>query len=137
MRTSLRELYIRRLLTQALRYKSLLALTLGAGMLNVALTFVFPWLIGSAIDSVTAPDWERWGAAGPPTFAQRARHLWVLVAIGAGTALLFGVVGYARGHYSVKLGNRLITDLRRDLFEHLQRLSLHFYSKERTGSIVS
>jgi subfamily B ATP-binding cassette protein MsbA len=137
MRTGLRELYIKRLLTQALRYKWLLALTVGAGMLNVALTFVFPWLIGSAIDGVTAPDWERWGAAGPPTFEQRSRHLWTVVAIGAGTALAFGIVGYLRGHYTVKLGNRLITDLRRDLFDHLQRLSLHFYSKERTGSIVS
>jgi subfamily B ATP-binding cassette protein MsbA len=130
-------LYIKRLLTQALRYKWLLTLTLGAGMLNVGLTFVFPWLIGSAVDGVTAPDWERWGAAGPPTIEQRSRHLWTLVAVGAGTALAFGVIGYLRGHYSVKLGNRLITDLRRDLFDHLQRLSLHFYSKERTGSIVS
>jgi subfamily B ATP-binding cassette protein MsbA len=137
MPTGLRELYLKRLLTQALGYKWLLALTLGAGMLNVGLTFVFPWLIGSAIDGVTAPDWQRWGAAGPPTFEQRSRHLWTLVAIGAGTALAFGIIGYLRGHYSVKLGNRLITDLRRELFDHLQRLSLHFYSKERTGSIVS
>ena len=98
MQTGFRELYIKRLLSQALRYKWLLALTLGAGMLNVGLTFVFPWLIGSAIDGVTAPDWERWGAAGPPTFEQRSRHLWTLVAIGAGTALAFGVIGYARGH---------------------------------------
>jgi ABC-type bacteriocin/lantibiotic exporter with double-glycine peptidase domain len=37
----------------------------------------------------------------------------------------------------VKLGNRVITDVRQDLFDHLYRLSLHFYSKERTGSIVS
>jgi ABC-type multidrug transport system fused ATPase/permease subunit len=50
---------------------------------------------------------------------------------------MFGVITYTRGHYTVKLGNRIIADLRRDLFDHLQRLSLHFYSKERTGSIVS
>src|SRR5689334_18128328 len=104
MRTGLRELYLKRLLTHALRYKWLLVLTLVAGMLNVGLTFVFPWLIGSAIDHVTAPDWERWRAAGPPTFEQRSQHLWMLVAIGAGTALMFGVINYTRGHYSVKLG---------------------------------
>ena len=36
----------------------------------------------------------------------------------------------------VKLGNRVVMQIRRDLFDHLQRLSLHFYSKERTGGIV-
>ena len=137
MRTGIRELYLRRLLSQALRYKFLLGLTLTAGMLNVGLTFVFPWLIGVAIDRVTAPDWERWGYTSPPTFEQRSDSLWTLVAIGAFTALMFGVITYTRGHYTVKLGNRIIADLRRDLFDHLQRLSLHFYSKERTGSIVS
>jgi ABC-type multidrug transport system fused ATPase/permease subunit len=137
MRTGLREFYLKRLLKQALRYKWLLGLTLVAGMLNVGLTFVFPWLIGSAIDGVTAPDWERWGDPAPPTFEERSHYLWELVAVGAFTALMFGVIGYARGHYTVKLGNRIIADLRRELFDHLQRLSLHFYSKERTGSIVS
>jgi ABC-type multidrug transport system fused ATPase/permease subunit len=137
MRTGLRELYLKRLLGHALRYKWLLGLTETAGALNVALTFVFPWLIGSAIDRVTAPDWTRWGMTDPPSFEQRSHALWKLVGIGAGTALMFGVITYTRGHYTVKLGNRIIADLRRDLFDHLQRLSLHFYSKERTGSIVS
>src|SRR4051812_23464232 len=137
MRTGLRELYLKRLLSQALRYKFLLGLTLVAGMINVALTFVIPWLIGTAIDRVTAPDWVRYGHTQPPTFQERSEYLWTLVAVGSFTALMFGVIGYARGHYTVKLGNRIIADLRRDLFDHLQRLSLHFYSKERTGTIVS
>ncbi|HEY0009296.1 MAG TPA: ABC transporter ATP-binding protein, partial [Tepidisphaeraceae bacterium] len=42
-----------------------------------------------------------------------------------------------RGYWSAKLGNRIIRDIRQDLFDHLHRLSLHFYAKERTGSIVS
>jgi ABC-type multidrug transport system fused ATPase/permease subunit len=107
------------------------------GILGTALVFVFPWLIGSAIDLVIAPDWVRRGLASPPTDAERMRTLWKLVGIGAATAVSFGVGFYNRGHYTVKLGNRIITDLRRDLFDHLQRLSLHFYSKERTGSIVA
>jgi subfamily B ATP-binding cassette protein MsbA len=106
-------------------------------MLNVGLTFVFPWLIGTAIDRVTAPDWERWGRPSAPQLAERIEWLWTLAAVGASTAFMFGVIRYTRGHYTVKLGNRIIADLRRDLFDHLQRLSLHFYSKERTGSIVS
>jgi subfamily B ATP-binding cassette protein MsbA len=137
MRTGLRELYLKRLLKQALRYKTLLTLTVIAGLLNLGLTFVFPWLIGAAIDRVIAPDWVARGLPGPPSNDERQHWLWTIVAVGAGTALMFGVITYTRGHYTVKLGTRLIADLRRELFDHLQRLSLHFYSKERTGSIVS
>ena len=108
MRTGLRELYFRRLLRHALAYRSLFAIVVIAGILNVALTFVFPWLIGTAIDRVTAPDWLRWGATSTQTFEQRIHWLWLLIGIGAGTALMSGVVTYLRGHFTVKLGNRVI-----------------------------
>ena len=129
--------YLRRLMKKALRYRTMLLITVGAGVLNLGLTFVFPWLIGSAIDYVIAPDWVRSGLSGPPDFSQRVHWLVTLTVIGVVTALLFGLVTYLRGHYTVKLGTRVIADLRQELFDHLQRLSLHFYGKERTGSIVS
>ena len=132
-----RSKYLRRMVGQALRYKRMLAITIGAGLLNLGLTFIFPWLIGSAIDYVIAPDWVRAGSSGPPDFSQRIHWLMVLTIIGVVTALLFGLVTYLRGHYTVKLGTRVIADLRQELFDHLQHLSLHFYGKERTGSIVS
>jgi ABC-type multidrug transport system fused ATPase/permease subunit len=137
MKHGLRDADFRRLVGRALAYKGLLTLTILMGILGIALNFVFPWLIGSALDWVVAPDWVARGSEATPTDAERMRRLWTLTAIGAGTALAFGVVFYVRGHYTVKLGNRVITDLRRDCFDHLQRLSLHFYSKERTGSIMS
>ncbi|HYO08140.1 MAG TPA: ABC transporter ATP-binding protein [Tepidisphaeraceae bacterium] len=137
MKTPLRQLYLRRLLARALQYKWLLAISVCAGAVNLGLTFVFPWLIGAAIDKVIAPDWVRRGMPSPPTYEERMSWLWMLIAMGAGTAVMFGVITYTRGHYTVKLGNRIIADLRRDLFDHLQRLSLHFYSKENTGSIVA
>ena len=137
MAQGLRDPSFQRLVGRAWQYKGLLALTVVTGVVGIALNFVFPWLIGSAIDSVVAPDWVRRGLSEPPSFEQRSRALWTLAAVGAATALSFGLVFYVRGHYTVKLGNRIITDLRRDLFDHLQRLSLHFYSKERTGSIMA
>src|SRR5688572_28880359 len=126
--------YFRQLFKYALRYKPLLALTVLMGVLGFAVTFVFPWLIGSAIDRVVNGRGPG-GSIEPPT--ERTRWLLVLLAIGAATALCSAVAAYGRGHFSVKLGNRVIADLRQDLFDHLNRLSLHFYSKERTGSIVS
>ncbi len=46
------------------------------------------------------------------------------------------VVGYGKGHFTLQLGNHIITRLRNDLFGHFQKLSLQFYAKERTGGIV-
>ena len=118
------------LLNYARRYRALLASTIAMGVLGFAVIFIFPWMIGSTIDHVIAPP------VGTPE-ADRSRWLLVLLAIGAASAAVSSVAVYGRGHLSVKLGNRIMADLRQDLFEHLNRLSLHFYAKERTGSIVS
>ncbi len=133
MRKTLRDPNLRRVLSHAANYRTLLILAIVASLINLVLIFVFPWIIGSLIDHVIAPA----ALSGPTDAAQRLHKLWVITFIGAGTAIGFSFITFIRGHCTVKLGNRLIADLRRDLFDHLQRLSLHFYSKERTGSIVS
>ena len=104
------------------------------GVLGFAVTFLIPWLIGTAVDYVIAPRPVN-GVA--PSTESRTRWLWLLVIVGVCVALCSAVATYGRGHFSVKLGSRVIADVRQDLFDHLNRLSLHFYSKERTGSIVS
>src|SRR5689334_13479445 len=111
--------HLKSLFGYAKRYRTLLAITLVMGVLGFAVTFVFPWLIGNAIDRVIAP---RGGEQG-------ARHHWlmILLAVGVGVVLVSMVAAYGRGHFTVKLGNRIIADLRQDLFDHLNRLSLHFY----------
>ena len=124
----------RRFLAYALDYKGLLVLAVLGGGLKFSLSYVFPWITGSAIDHVIRPRDQ----AGPlPAIDQRMHWLWVLVAAGVFVSVLHGLATYARGYYTAKLGNRIIADLRQDLFDHLHRLSLHFYSRERTGAIVS
>ena len=56
---------------------------------------------------------------------------------GLGAAVLHATVVYGRGHYNVQLGHAIVVDLRRHLFDHLQRLSVLFFTKERTGSVLS
>jgi subfamily B ATP-binding cassette protein MsbA len=103
------------------------SLTLGFGVLGFALSFVYPWIIGTVVDVVTRPQ----------MMAQPTKELWHLSALGAGTALLHALVLYGRGHYNVRLSEAVVTDLRRDLFAQLQRLSVGFYARERTGTILS
>lgn len=123
----------RRFLAYTLDYKGLLILAVTMGIGKFTLAYVFPWLLGSVIDDVIEP--KGWWATA--TTEVRLHHLWVLVGWGVFFSLMHSVTTYGRGYFTAMLGNRMIADLRQDLFDHLHRLSLHFYSKERTGSIVS
>jgi ABC-type multidrug transport system fused ATPase/permease subunit len=53
------------------------------------------------------------------------------------TALVNLVTNFAEMYYTGWVGERVLADLRRTLFHHLQRLSLGFYERNRTGVIVS
>jgi subfamily B ATP-binding cassette protein MsbA len=123
--------YFRRFLAYTLDYKWLLAIAISMGLAKFAMNYTFPWLIGAAVDHVVKPE------DPATTDAQRMQWLWMLVWLGVLFSILHAISSYGRGFYAAKLGNRIIADIRQDLFDHLHQLSLHFYSKERTGSIVS
>jgi ABC-type multidrug transport system fused ATPase/permease subunit len=131
MKGPTRRRHFRRLAAYVFAEKKLLALTVITGILGFAVTFVSPWLVGSLIDDVIAAPAER-----RLSDAAQMQRLAALTSISIVTALLYAVAGYGRGHFNMKLGNRVVTAIRRDLFEHLQRLSLQFYSKQRAGSLV-
>jgi ATP-binding cassette subfamily B protein len=65
------------------------------------------------------------------------RLLWVIVgvllAVHGSTGLIRGV----RSYIMEFLGQRVMADLRAELFDHLQILSLSFYNKRQTGQIMS
>ena len=134
MHTASQARYVRRLAHYVLLNKGLVAITMLMGMLGFLVTFVYPWLIGSLIDDVIAPQPD--AAGNLPSPEQRMQWLVVLGILGVATALGFALSGYGRGHFNLKLGNRIVTQIRRDLFEHFQRLSLNFYAKQRSGGIV-
>jgi subfamily B ATP-binding cassette protein MsbA len=60
--------------------------------------------------------------------------------IAAGTIALFavkGVFSYGQMYMLSYAGQRLVHDLRKVVFEHLQRLSLSFFERSRTGDTIS
>ncbi len=119
--------YFRRFLAYALNYKGLLVTALAMGVAKFTLQYGFPWIAGEGINLVVS--------AGETS--QQVRWLWILVTAGVILTVLHSITTFGRSYFTHRLGNRIIADLRQDLFDHLHRLSLHFYSKERTGSIVS
>jgi ATP-binding cassette, subfamily B, bacterial len=69
---------------------------------------------------------------------QKDLHTLTLVVIAflaAGTAAF--VLSAAQTYFTGWVGERALADLRIQLFNHLQRLSLGFYERNRTGAIVS
>jgi ABC-type bacteriocin/lantibiotic exporter with double-glycine peptidase domain len=125
--------YLLYILRYAWANKGLLFATILMGLIGFGAAIKFPALIGSLIDSVIPP---RSSHGTVPMLDQRLHHLWVITAVAVVMTLLIGISGYGRGHFNMKLGYRIALMLRRDLFDHLQKLSLQFYSRQRTGGIV-
>jgi ATP-binding cassette, subfamily B, bacterial len=51
--------------------------------------------------------------------------------------ILNGAIGILQRRLNAEIGEGAIYDLRRALFTHLQRMSLRFYTKTRTGEVMS
>ncbi|MFT3788285.1 MAG: ABC transporter ATP-binding protein [Tepidisphaeraceae bacterium] len=122
--------YGRRFLAYVFEYKLLFACAIAAGIAKFTFNYSFPWLIGNAVDTVFDNKHHLNTAA-------RNHALIGFVVIGLLLSIGHGITSFLRGNLAARLGGRIIRDVRNDLLEHLHRLSLHFYGKERTGSIVS
>jgi len=105
-------------------------LTFSFGLLGFLLSFVYPWIIGSAVDLVTSE-----GARRTPEV--RLERLLELTQFALLTGVLHAIVLYGRGHFNARLAEAIVHDLRRNLFDHLQELSLSFFARQRTGTLLS
>jgi ATP-binding cassette subfamily B protein len=60
-----------------------------------------------------------------------------LAALVAGLAVLSGINGLAQRWFSARIGEGLIHDLRTQVFDHVQRMPIGFFSRAQTGALVS
>ena len=63
--------------------------------------------------------------------------LWWIVAAFLAAGLLNWAMSYAQTYLTGWVGERILADLRNRLFDHLQRLSLGFFERNRAGVIIS
>jgi ABC-type multidrug transport system fused ATPase/permease subunit len=111
-------------LLQLLRpYRARVLLMLVALALATGAALAPPYLAGKAID-----DGIRGGDAGALTIVLALFVLAALVNWGA---------SYVQTFLISWIGQRALQDLRVQLFEHLQRLSIGFYSRNKTGVLIS
>jgi len=61
---------------------------------------------------------------------------WLAVGM-LGIPILVAIIGVVRRHYSATAGEGIIYDLRQEMYEHLQQMSLRFFTDTKSGEIVS
>jgi ABC-type multidrug transport system fused ATPase/permease subunit len=61
----------------------------------------------------------------------------ILALLIAALAVIDAVLGLIERWYSARIGEGLIYDLRRAVFEHVQRMPVAFFTRTRTGALVS
>ena len=99
---------------------ALILVTAGLGVVN-------PVLIRVVFDS----------ALFPPSGAPDLNLLWIVVGVMAAITVATGGLGIVQTFYTNQVGQRVMRDLRDRLYEHLQTLSISFFTDTRTGEIQS
>lgn len=125
---------VQRFRPQIVREGRLLVLGLIALLAEVALRLVEPWPLAFVIDTLARE-------AGAQTGRAASLPLPVLL-IGAGCVLLGVIALRAAASYGMTVafalaGNRVLTAVRAQLYDHLNILSLRFHQSRRTGDLVT
>jgi ATP-binding cassette subfamily B protein len=95
--------------------------------LLVAAQLAVPWIVRSMIGIVTDPS------AGLEAVGSISRLALLALAIYA----VRGVLRFVRSYMAHVAGWNVVADVRLEIYQHLQRLSLRFYEDRQTGQLMS
>jgi len=114
---------IRRIASYARPYRVYLAVFLLATVVDAVLTVVNPLLLRAIIDRGILPRNDR---------------VVILIACAVAAVAIFdAVLGFVIRWFSARIGEGLIYDLRTQVFDHVQRQPIAFFTRAQTGSLVS
>lgn len=120
---------IRRYMQFVKPYNWQIIVTILIGIVKFAIPLFIPILIKIVIDDIIGGDM---------TEAEKLRQLFYWL---GGTALVFFLVRppieYYRQYLAQYVSNKILFDIREQLFDHLQKLSLKYYANTRAGEVIS
>ena len=114
---------LRRLLPYVWRHRRAFLIGLGCALASTALSLVGPWVLKLAVDALQA--------------GVTRRGLLAYAALMLGLALASGFFRFLMRRIIVGASRHVEYDLRSDFFAHLQRLSLSYFQRQRTGDLMS
>ena len=123
---------ILRLLRYLSRYRRELTLGLTAAAIVTLASLVPPYLAGYLIDGVV-----RKANAGTMAAGAAATIAWIAVGAMAVLYVIRQVAAHVRLRLMSVIGEWVARDLRAELYEHIQHLSLAFFSRKKTGSLIT
>lgn len=111
-------------------YKWKIFLTILIGILKFGIPLLMPLILKYVLDDIIYVETLT-------TDEKVTQLLWVM-----GIAFLIFLIirppiEYARQYYAQWVGNTVLFDIRDRLFDHIQKLSLKYYSKTKSGEIIS
>ncbi|HWL23062.1 MAG TPA: ABC transporter ATP-binding protein [Ureibacillus sp.] len=111
-------------------YRWEIFLTIIIGILKFAIPLFIPLLTKIVIDDIILKE----------TLSSSEKITQLIYWLG-GTIILFFIVRppieYYRQYYAQHVGNKVLFDIRKQLFGHLQKLSLKYYANTRAGEVIS
>jgi len=114
---------MRRLLGYVRPYRASVVLAVTLLLLTSAMSLVGPYLVRVAIDLHIAPG--------------RLDGLGVVVLAYLGALVAAFIFRYANTYVMQRVGQRAMYDLRLEVFSHLQRLSVGFYTRQPVGRLIT
>lgn len=105
-------------------------LTIIIGIIKFAIPLFIPLLIKIVIDDII-------GSETLSDADKTEQLLWWL----GGTIVLFFIIRppieYYRQYFAQHVSNKILYDIRKEIYSHLQRLSLKYYANTRAGEVIS
>jgi len=114
---------VKRIARYALPYKRSLIFFLVTVIIDAMLVVSTPLLLRRLVDEGVIP--------GDPTLVTRLALLVGLIAVGDALVNMIG------RWFSARIGEGLIFDLRTQVFQHIQRQSIAFFTRTQTGALIS
>jgi ATP-binding cassette, subfamily B, bacterial len=114
---------VRRIATYARPYRLDLAIFILAAALDAVVTVSYPVLLGVIIDKGIVP--------------KQVHVVLILAAVVVALALFDAGLNIAQRYFTARVGEGLIYDLRTEVFGHVQRQPIAFFTRAQTGSLVS
>ena len=128
---AVRKANLRRIIRLFRPYRARLGLVGGLIVVSAGLGVVSPFLLRAVLDTAIQVD---------PSTGEATVRLGLLTALVAGMVaipIVTGVLGVWQTLLSNLVGQAVMHDLRTSVYRHLQRLSLAFFTRTRTGEVQS
>ena len=119
-----------RLMKFCSQWHKLMGLGFILAMLSTWSGLIAPWLTGDLVDNVLIP-------LQSATERVHVKHVYQFALYLAGAAVLTWMLKWATTYVVSRLAERCASHMRRSTFEHLQKLSLTYFNKKRTGDLIS